>query len=158
MTSPQAVGNAFTLSSDRLFVVSSLEGLTLVIHDLNGLRDLNGDLNSDLNHGPDNHNRGLGPASKVVILADRVNWQNVDRTFCKVLKSENSRKCVVALVMKSGEICISVVDVKSGALSQSFRIGECKRSNLNAPGTLNPLPGLGWENSIFPFSAFPSLG
>ena len=35
---------------------------------------------------------------------------------------------------------------------------SCKWSSLNAPGTEKPLPHSGWENSIFPFSAFLSLG
>ena len=112
VTSPQAVGNAFALCRDRLFVVSALGGLSLIIHDLNGLlHDLN-DVDAD-----------RGASSEVVPLADRVHWENVDRTFCTVLESE-ADKCVVALVMKSGEICVSAVDVKSGVLSQSFRIGE----------------------------------
>ena len=74
----------------------------------------------------------------------------MDRTLCRVLESEISRKCVVALVMKSGEICVSVVNVKSGALSQSFRIGECKRSNLNAPDTQTPGSdqNLGWVRFV----------
>ena len=33
----------------------------------------------------------------------------------------------------------------------------CKWSSLNAPGTESPLSYLGWENSIFSFSAFLSL-
>ena len=105
VTSPQAIGNAFALCRDRLFVVSALGGLSLILHDLN-------DVDAD-----------RGASSEVVPLADRVHWENVDRTFCTVLESE-ADKCVVALVMKSGEICVSAVDVKSGVLSQSFRIGE----------------------------------
>ena len=34
-----------------------------------------------------------------------------------------------------------------------YKLGlpSCKWSNLNAPGTQNPLPGSGWENSIYSF-------
>ena len=99
VTSPQAVGNAFALFKDRLFVVTALGGLSLIIHDLRS------------------------PSSSVVLLADMVQWENVETTFCRVLEGEDD-KCVVALLMKSGEIRISAVDVKSGALSQSYRIGE----------------------------------
>ena len=98
VTSPQAVGNAFALFKDRLFVVSALGGLSLIIHDLRG-------------------------STSAVIHLDRVQWENVERTFCRVLEGEDD-KCVVALLMKSGEIRISAVDVKHGALSQPFRIGE----------------------------------
>ena len=100
VTSPQAVGNAFALFKDRLFVVTALGGLSLIIHDL---RD---------------------PSTAAVIhLEARVHWENVERTFCRVLEGKDD-KCVVALLMKSGEIRISAVDVKHGALSQPFRIGE----------------------------------
>ena len=99
VTSPQAVGNAFALFKDRLFVVTALGGLSLIIHDLRG------------------------STSAVIHVEAGVHWENVGRTFCRVLEGEDG-KCVVALLMKSGEIRISAVDVKSGALSQPFRIGE----------------------------------
>ena len=108
ITSQQAIGNAFTLHKDHLFVVSSLGGLSVIVHDLSSLNDLN---------------MTSAKVPKVISLADRVHWDAVDRTFCYVLEDKVD-VCVVMLIMKSGEILVTAVDVKSGVLSQSFKIGE----------------------------------
>ena len=43
-------------------------------------------------------------------------------------------------------------------LENKIGLTGCKWSSLNAIGTETPLSCSGWENSIFPFSVFLSLG
>ena len=48
---------------------------------------------------------------------------------------------------------IAILKIYNAKLAQG-----CKWSSLNAPGTEIPLSHSNWENSIFPFSAFPPRG